>query len=109
MKLGILGVQTKVYQWQSKNTQPGAQIDLVIDRKNDTVNICEINYSKDKYSITSTYEYELNNKINAFLLETNTKQSIQLTMITTEGLLHNTHSEAVTNEIILDNLFTAPL
>ena len=104
-KLGISGVLTNVYQWSSKTTKPGAQIDLVIERKDDTINLCEIKYTKDKFAITSKYEKELEHKIEAFTTATDKDKSIQLTMITTNGITHNAHSAIVTNEILLDDLF----
>lgn len=105
-KLGILGVLTKAYQWCSKSVNPGAQIDLVIERKDDTVNLCEIKYSKDKFVISNKYKSELNQKIDAFIQETNTNMSIHLTMITTAGVAQNIHSDIVTNEVLLDDLFS---
>jgi hypothetical protein len=105
-KLGILGVLTKAYQWCSKSVNPGAQIDLVIERKDDTVNLCEIKYSKDKFVISNKYKSELNQKIDAFIQETNTNMSIHLTMITTAGVAQNIHSDIVTNEVLLDDFFS---
>ena len=105
-KLGISGVLTNVYQWNSKTSKPGAQIDLVIDRKDDTINLCEIKYVKGKFTITSKYEKELDHKIDAFAKENGNDKSIQLTMITSDGVARNAHSSVVTNEILLDDLFT---
>jgi len=107
-KLGILGVLSNTYQWHSTTAKPGAQIDLIIDRKDDTVNLCEMKFSKEKFAITAKYEKELNNKIDAFVNETETKKSIHLTFVTTDGVQKNMHSGIVTNEIVLDDLFSSP-
>lgn len=103
--LGISGVQTLACSWRSSGTKKGAQIDLLIDRKDETVNICEMKYAKDQFEISKEYEEKLSNKINAFSEETGTKKSLLLTMITTYGVKQNTYSDIVQSEIVLDDLF----
>ncbi len=103
--LGISGVQTLASSWRSKDSDCKTQIDLLIDRKDETVNICEIKYSKNEYEITKEYEENLQRKINAFSQETGTRKSLLLTMITTYGIKQNLHSGIVQSEIVLDDLF----
>lgn len=103
--LGISGVQTLACSWRSTGTKKGAQIDLLIDRKDETVNICEMKYAKEQFEINKEYEEKLSNKINAFSEETGTKKSLMLTMITTYGVKQNTYSDIVQSEIVLDDLF----
>ena len=104
--LGISGVQTLACSWRSKEAKKGAQIDLLIDRKDETINICEMKYAKDSFEITKEYEEKLSNKVNAFSEETATKKSLLLTMITTYGVKPNMYSGIVQAEIVLDALFT---
>ena len=99
--LGIAGVQTNALSWHGKN----AQIDLVIDRKDDTINICEMKYAKNKFEINKDYETRLENKIEEFIKETATKKTLILTFITTNGVKLNAHSSIVQSEITLDALF----
>ena len=61
-------------------------IDLLIDRKDDTVNLCEMKYSGREFVIDKAYEANLHNKIDSFISETGTRKSIILTMVTTEGV-----------------------
>lgn len=103
--LGISGVQTLACSWRSKEAAKGAQIDLLIDRKDETINICEMKYAKDVFEITKEYEEKLSNKVNAFSEETGTKKSLLLTMITTYGVKQNMYSGIVQSEIVLDDLF----
>lgn len=103
--LGISGVQALACSWRSSTQTPGAQVDLVIDRKDETINICEMKYAKDIYEITKEYEDKLTNKINAFSSETGTKKSLLLTMITTYGIKENTHSNVIQSQVVLDDLF----
>ena len=105
--LGISGVQTAACSWRSRTPGNGAQIDLLIDRKDATVNICEMKYSGKEFVIDKSYETELQNKIDSFISETGTRKSIILTMVTTEGIRQNIHSGIVQKEILLDDLFRA--
>lgn len=99
--LGITGVQANACSWRGK----GSQIDLIIDRKDDTINICEMKYAKNKFEINKDYEARLESKINDFINETATKKALILTLITTHGIKPNAHSGIVQAEITLDALF----
>lgn len=104
--LGISDVQTFVCSWRGKNEGgSGAQIDLIIDRKDDTINICEMKFAKAEYEITKDYEEKLTNKINTFATATGTRKTLLLTLITTFGIKHNIHSNIVQRELTLDDLF----
>ncbi len=104
--LGISGVLTNIYTWRSQKSDNAAQIDLVIDRRDQVVNLCEIKYSINNFTITKSYSDNLRNKIGAFKRETKTKKSIFLTMITTYGVEKNSHAAAlVQNSIMMDALF----
>jgi len=100
--LGISGVQTSVYSWYSNK----AQVDLVIDRKDQTINLCEMKFSIDKYTITKKYEENLRNKIGAFREATKTRKAIFLTMITTHGLTENKYQHVPQNKLAMEDLFS---
>lgn len=105
--LGISGVLTHTYAWrkQSKaDDQRGAQIDLIIDRNDNTVTLCEVKFSEAEYSIDKGYEQELRNKVSAFVQESNKRKSVQLTMVTTFGLTRNSHSGVVQSVVTLEDL-----
>ena len=110
--LSIGGVISNVHSWSSKpftdknGTQwKGAQIDLLIDRADEVINICEIKFASDKYVIDSEYEERLRNRASLFRTVTKTKKSIQHTFITTYGVAPNLHSGIVQSEVIMDDLF----
>ena len=103
--LGIQGVESSEYSWQSQESEPGAQIDLVIDRKDDVINLCELKYVEGAFRIDAAYEKQLQNKVNAFHRENGTAKALHLTMITGGGLSHNAHSGIIINEISGDELF----
>ena len=105
--LGIAGVLSNVYSWRKEadETSDGAQIDLLIDRKDQVVNLCEMKYSLSEYVIDVEYEQKLRNKKSVFIGTTNTKKAVHLTMVTTFGIKANAYSGIVQNEVTLDDLF----
>lgn len=102
--LGISGIQTSEYSWQSSSSDPGAQIDLIIDRSDQVINICEMKYSDDEFTITKDYEKNLLHKMESFRTETGTEKSLHLTMITGNGLKHNAYAGIIQNEITAKEL-----
>ena len=104
-RLGISGVQTNACSWSSKRASQKAQIDLLIDRKDETINLCEMKFSRSEYEIDNAQEQKLNHRIEVFQDETHTSKSIILTLVTTEGLKRNSHSDIIQSLIVLNDLF----
>ena len=106
--LGIAGVLSNVYSWRkgADEMSDGAQIDLLIDRKDQVINLCEMKYSLSEYVIDAEYERKLRNKKSVFIDTTNTRKAVHLTMVTTFGIKANAHSGIVQNEITLEDLFS---
>lgn len=106
--LGISGVQCSISSWRSTQSKPGAQIDLLIDRKDQVVNLCEMKFSINEFELTSQYAAELRHKVGAFKAETKTRKSVFMTMLTTFGLKENPYSGGIIqNELSMDDLFQA--
>ena len=106
--LGIAAVQASVISWQArgKEDNAGAQVDMLIDRRDQTINICEMKFSTTEFTIEKKYASELENKLNVFRRETQTKKTLLLTLITTYGIKDNTYKQQlVDNEISMDVLF----
>ncbi len=103
--LGINGVQTREYSWRSKNSNPGSQIDLIIQRKDNVINICEMKYTLGDYRITKEYNENLKNKIQSFIDEIKPKEQLILTFITSNSLINNEYSDIVTTRITSEELF----
>lgn len=106
-KLGISGISTNSCTWRkigSDNSQ-GAQIDLLIERSDRVINVCEIKFSEDKYSISKDYADNLRNKLSVFRDDTGLKKSFALTMITTYGIIQGKNSGMVQNEVVMNDLF----
>lgn len=103
--LGISGIETETSSWKSLHVKNGAQIDLLIDRRDGVINLCEMKFSISPFIIDKKYDAELRNKITAFKTETQTKKSVFLTLLTTFGLQINAYSGNVQNELKMDILF----
>jgi len=104
--LGISGVLTSVYSWRSSKSDENVQIDLLIDRRDNVSNLCEIKFSINPYEIDKESNAKLRNKIGVFKAETKTRKSVFLTMITTYGIKKNMYSSGLAqNEITMEALF----
>jgi AAA+ ATPase superfamily predicted ATPase len=103
--LGISGIETKASSWRSTSAINGAQIDLVIDRRDEIINLCEMKFSINQYLIDKKTDANLRNKIGCFKTETKTKKSVFLTMISTFGLQENAYSGNIQNDLKMDVLF----
>lgn len=108
-KLGISGILTNEYAWRyipdEKGDIRGTQIDLLIDRSDGIIDVCEIKYSKDIYAITSNYAIEIARKRDVLQSVTGTKNAVHSIMITTYGVTKNEHWDEIQAEILLDDLY----
>lgn len=103
--LGIRSVQTNVYSWRSKDSDEGGQIDLVIDRRDQIINLCEIKYSMSVYELTKDYMEHLQHRRELFRQQTHTSKALYLTFITTYGLKKNAYQGMVQSSIDMEGLF----
>ena len=104
--LRIGGINSVHGSWIEKNTERGAQIDLLIDRDDNVVNLCEMKFYNAPFTIDKKYAIDLANKVDAFARGTNTRKSIFVTFITTYGLEENQYSrQHVQNELNMEHLF----
>ncbi|MDR0832132.1 MAG: AAA family ATPase [Bacillales bacterium] len=99
--LGILRVSTNIYTLANQKTQ----IDLIIDRKDQIVNLCEIKFSINEFVIGKDYDLSLRNKIVELTDKLKTNKNIQVTFITTYGVRKNEYSSLISNDITIDKLF----
>lgn len=100
--LGISGVETRASAWLHAN----AQIDLLIDRADSVISLCEVKFTEGPFAITKKYAAELRNKIAVFREETKTKKTVQLVFIASSGLRENEYStELVDQTLTLESLF----
>jgi len=103
--LGISGVLTEIYSWRSRSSDPGAQIDLVIDRGDRVINLCEMKYVSSEYAVDKAADKALRDKKTAFVAETRTRKAAHTTMITTYGLRKGKYQAGIPFDLTLDALF----
>jgi len=105
--LGIASVLTEESSWYSAGNEntDGVQIDLLIDRRDRTINLCEIKFYGSEFVIDKNYAMKLRKKMTALREATATKKSIALTMVTTFGVATNSYSPMVQQQATLDDLF----
>ena len=104
--LGISGIQTRSSAWIGESNGQKAQIDLVIDRRDQVINLCEMKFSINPFEIDKRYADELRTKIGVFKTATQTQKAIFLTLITTFGLQKSPHTGGlVQNDLTIDILF----
>ncbi|MCL2718576.1 MAG: AAA family ATPase [Lachnospiraceae bacterium] len=103
--LGISGILTEASSWRSRNISPGAQIDLVLDRSDNIINLCEMKFATTEYRLDKSYSAKLRNKKTAFLTETETRKAAHTTLITTYGLIQNEYSMEILFQLTMNDLF----
>ncbi len=95
-------IDSKNYSWHNQQ----AQVDLVIDRADDVVNLCEIKFYNDEFSMDAGYLQELRNKETQFRLSRKSKKSLYTVLISSWGLKPNQYSRAiVSNNLTMSCLF----
>ncbi len=107
--LGISGVYTEVNSWQcSKDDEKGiqgSQIDLLIVRKDQIINLCEMKYSETDYVVDAKFDKDQKRKISDLIKKTETRYAIHSTLITTYGVSENAYSGEIQSIITAEDLF----
>ncbi len=109
--LGISGINVSYSSWYraGNKIENGAHIDLLLDRSDDTIHICDIKFSVNQFVIDKRYSQVLQQKINAFRESTPSSKGLLITFITTYGVSDNEYKvQLVDNEIKMDPLFDQP-
>lgn len=106
--LGIGGVHTEIYPWRNESTTAGkgAQIDMIIDRADRVMNVCEMKFTIGDFTIDKNYDAALRNKIATVMELTRGRRNPQMTLITTYGLKDNQYSNRIQRIVTMNDLFT---
>lgn len=106
--LEIGGVKTSLSAWNLPGNEDnaGAQVDLLIMRADNIVNLCEMKFYSSEYSIDKDEESKLLHRVEMLKETLSDKQRVHLTLITTFGLTYGKHSGKVQKVIVCDDLFT---
>ena len=107
--LGISGVSTEVNAWHCEADPDqgiyGSQIDLLIVRRDQTINLCEMKYSETDFLPDASYDRSQKRKISDFQKTTRTKYALNPTLVTTYGVENNAYSGDIHSVITADDLF----
>lgn len=114
-KLGISGIATATSSWryiphkkkeENEKIEKGTQIDMLIDRGDRIINLCEMKFSINPYRITDSYEQTLRDRMNIFQEKTQTTKSLVYTFVTTFGIANGMGRSIVNSEVTMEDLFT---
>ena len=113
-KLGILGVACDAYSWNYKpkdeeDAGSAFQIDLLIDRNDNMINLCEMKFSTAEFEVSEAEEARLRRRLSRFVSVSKTKKSINYTLVTTYGLVPTKHSHIFQQVVVLEDLFKKSL
>ena len=106
--LGIAGVATMAYAWSAPSTSDGrrgAQVDIIIDRNDNVINLCECKFSKQEYSLTHEDEMSIANKVERVGEVSSKHKSIHVVLVTTFGVVNNAYIDVVQRVITAEDLF----
>ena len=103
--IGIDQIGTEYYSWRSNDPNQRAQVDLIIERADRIINLCEIKYSEGSYTIDKSEDLKLRMRQTAFVDQTETRYGIMPTFITTYGLTPNGYANGISHQITMDDLF----
>lgn len=106
--LHIDTIGTAISSWRlnkPSDSLRGAQIDMLIERADRYIHLCEMKFSREKYVITSDYEDKLNERAAIFRAATGTDCALVHTFVTTKGVVDGKHKSIVHSEVTMDDLF----
>lgn len=103
--LGISGVVSSLYAWRSVKSSPGAQIDLLIDRDDDVISMCEMKYTSSPWEMQRSDYEDILRKVDVLINETGTKKSVHKVLVSANGVKRNEYSDEMQNIVVLEDLF----
>lgn len=105
--LGISGIMANLYSWHVKKNDehPGVQIDLLIDRADNVINVCEMKYAPEGYQLTTQELSKINNRLRVFKLYTSPHKVVQPVLVTSNGVIKNKNSFEIPLQVTGDQLF----
>lgn len=107
--LGIYGIVTEISSFIKigKDLEEGVQIDMIIDRADNCINLCEMKFYNTDFEISKSYANSLKRKMDLFRKYTRTRKNLFLTVVTTFGVKPNAQMlSVITNTIEIDALFS---
>ena len=105
--MGISGMLTSVCSWSCRGDgeKKGAQVDLVIDRRDRLIDLCEIKYSAHPFKVTLTVNDELRRKRWWFAEETKIRRGLRTVLIAAQGVVDGSYRGEFHSLVTGDDLF----
>ncbi len=105
--LGISGILANLFSWHIKKTadHPGVQIDLIIDRSDGIVNVCEMKFAPEGYRLTSAEKQRIFNRVGVLKLYLPRSKVAQPVLITSHAVIRNSNSDEIPLQVTADRLF----
>lgn len=103
--LGIDRIGVEYYSWRSKESAEGAQVDLLLERADRIINLCEMKYSKGLYTLDKDEDLNMRTRMEDFTRETETKYGVMPVLVSTYGLKRNIYSGGIQQQVTMDDLF----
>ncbi|MCR5455899.1 MAG: ATP-binding protein [Bacteroidales bacterium] len=105
--LGISGIHNEFLPWRyiGDSESDGAQIDMLIDRADNMIDLCEMKFYADEFAISKEYDANLRHKLQTFLNHSKSKKSVNMVLVTTYGLKHNMYFSRFQHTVTIDDLF----
>ena len=105
--LGISGISSTQSAWSKMgdDESEGAQIDMIISRKDNVVNMCEIKFYGDEFSVDEKYDQLLRHRQMLLSESIPKKSTIHNTLITTYGIKDNAYRWSFESVVTMEDLF----
>lgn len=108
-RLGISGIATEISSWryvpEKESGERGAQIDMVIERADRVIHVCEMKFSIGQYVLTSAYAKYMGDRAELFRVKTKTRYAVVPTLVTTYGVADGANSDAIQSQVTMEDLF----
>ena len=108
LALGIAGISNNICSWTYRpkdETVKGAQVDMLIVRSDNVINLCEMKFTAGPFLITKDYDSNLKYKAAVFQYATNTRKAVRIVLITSYGVVRNAYADNIPNQLTMDCLF----
>lgn len=103
--LGISGIESNPCSWSGKDEESGIQLDLLIDRIDNVINVCEMKFSELPFELNKAYYEKSLSRVNRFRSISKTRKSTMLTFVSAAGLKDNSYARQIPKVLTLGDLF----
>jgi hypothetical protein len=104
--IGVSGIITAVESWRSEESDPGVQIDMLINRNDNVVSLCEMKFSEAEFAITKSVAADIRNKRSVFASETGTRKAVHIVLVTPLGLRRNSYYDLAQSVVTAEDLLS---